>query len=189
MIGSVITVWTYVINIRLLGSLRIEAAEDADQVTVSYTLSAPSPANKLPSPRAIMSVWPATLWAPNTPTPPDFMSEVTIKNTKPILHSHFLVRRVPPHFAITPELKYEVKNGGDLNITCVAVGSPMPFVKWREGQKDLTPDNAVPIGKNVLMLTNIRTTATYTCVAASKLGIIETQTVVKVQCKSLQQIY
>ena len=97
----------------------------------------------------------------------------------------FAVRRVPPHFTIRPELKYDVKNGGDLNITCVAVGSPMPFVKWRQGVKDLTPDDAVPIGKNVLLLNNIRKTNTYTCVAASKLGIIETHTVVKVQCKYL----
>ena len=33
-----------------------------------------------------------------------------------------------------------MKNGGSLNITCVAVGSPMPFVKWRQvgngGDKD-----------------------------------------------------
>ena len=41
---------------------------------------------------------------------------------------------------------------------------------------------AIP-GKNVLLLTNIRKTNTYTCVAASKLGIIETKTNVKVQCK------
>ena len=39
------------------------------------------------------------------------------------------VRRVPPHFTIRPDAKYEVKNGAALNITCVAVGSPMPFVK------------------------------------------------------------
>jgi netrin-G3 ligand len=57
----------------------------------------------------------------------------------------------------------------------------MPFVKWRQGVKDLTPDDAVPIGKNVLLLSNIRKTNTYTCVAASKLGIIETKTSVKVQ--------
>ena len=95
---------------------------------------------------------------------------------------------MPPHFTIRPELKYEVKNGADVNITCVAVGSPMPFVKWREGVKDLTPDNDVPIGKNVLILTNIRETTNYTCVAASKLGIIETHTVVKVQGMNLARI-
>ena len=93
----------------------------------------------------------------------------------------FAVRRVPPHFTIRPEAKYEVKNGASLNITCVAVGSPMPFVKWREGSRDLTPDHELPIGKNVLELDNIRDTRNYTCVAASKLGIIETKTVVKVQ--------
>ena len=97
---------------------------------------------------------------------------------------YFPVRRVPPHFTIRPEAKYEVKNGADLNITCVAVGSPMPFVKWREGARDLTPDNELPIGKNVLELSNIRDTSNYTCVAASKLGIIETHTVVKVQGES-----
>ena len=94
------------------------------------------------------------------------------------------VRRVPPHFTIRPEAKYEVKNGADLNITCVAVGSPMPYVKWREGSRDLTPDSDLPIGKNVLELSNIRDTSNYTCVAASKLGIIETHTVVKVQGES-----
>ena len=59
----------------------------------------------------------------------------------------------------------------------------MPFVKWREGTRDLTPDNELPIGKNVLELKNIRDTSNYTCVAASKLGIIETHTIVKVQGK------
>ena len=59
-----------------------------------------------------------------------------------------LVRRVPPHFTIQPDAKYEVNKNADLNITCVAVGSPMPFVKWREGVTDITPENDVPIGKN-----------------------------------------
>jgi len=45
----------------------------------------------------------------------------------------------------------------------------------------LTPDDALPIGKNVLLLTNIRKTNTYTCAAASRFGIIETKTSVKVQ--------
>ena len=91
------------------------------------------------------------------------------------------VRRVPPHFTIQPDAKYEVNKNANLNITCVAVGSPMPFVKWREGANDITPENNVPIGKNVLTLFNIRETSNFTCVAASKLGVIETHTVVKVQ--------
>ena len=73
--------------------------------------------------------------------------------------------------------------GGALNITCVAVGSPMPFVKWRKGIVELTPEDSVPVGKNVLMLTDIRESANYTCVAASDLGNIEHDAQVKVKGK------
>jgi len=90
------------------------------------------------------------------------------------------VRRVPPHFSILPE-STEVASGGAVNLTCVAVGSPMPRVKWRLGAVELTPENSVPIGKNVLQLTDIRQTATYTCVAASDLGNIEYDAEVRVK--------
>ena len=43
------------------------------------------------------------------------------------------MRRVIPRFSISPDTKYEVLQGGQLNITCVAVGSPMPNVKWQKG--------------------------------------------------------
>jgi hypothetical protein len=72
-------------------------------------------------------------------------------------------------------------SGSSLNITCVAVGSPMPYVKWKKGTVDVTPAETPPIGKNVLQLEDIRETTTYTCVAASKLGIIETPSTVRVQ--------
>lgn len=72
--------------------------------------------------------------------------------------------------------------GADLKLTCVAVGSPMPSVKWRKGlANDITPDDKAPIGKNVLELTNIQESANYTCVAASVLGKLESVTSVKVQ--------
>ena len=71
--------------------------------------------------------------------------------------------------------------GGAVNLTCIAVGSPMPYVKWRIGTVELTPQDDIPIGKNVLMLTDVRETATYTCVAASDLGIIEAVAQVKVK--------
>ena len=71
--------------------------------------------------------------------------------------------------------------GGAVNITCVAVGSPMPYVKWRLGAVELTPEDNIPIGKNVLMLTDIRESANYTCVAASDLGNIEAVAQVKVK--------
>lgn len=93
---------------------------------------------------------------------------------------HVVVRRVPPHFSILPE-STEVASGGAVNLTCVAVGSPMPHVKWRLGAVELTPENAVPIGKNVLQLSDVRETATYTCVAASDLGNIEYDAEVRVK--------
>ena len=59
--------------------------------------------------------------------------------------------------------------------------------RWRKGVEDLTPDDAIPIGKNVLLLTNIRETAVYTCAASSKLGLKEINTTVKVQCKEIMK--
>ncbi|XP_046660338.1 tyrosine-protein phosphatase Lar isoform X5 [Homalodisca vitripennis] len=92
------------------------------------------------------------------------------------------VRRVPPSFSIPPPPQHEVMLGQDLNLTCVAVGSPMPYVKWRRGPAtDLTPEDKLPIGRNVLELTGIQESANYTCVAASALGVIEATTHVKVQ--------
>lgn len=74
--------------------------------------------------------------------------------------------------------------GADLNLTCVAVGSPMPYVKWRKGSiQELTPEDKLPIGINTLELTNIQESANYTCIAASVLGVIEATAQVKVQCK------
>lgn len=87
---------------------------------------------------------------------------------------------MPPHFSIPPE-NVEVMPGGSVNITCVAIGSPMPFVKWRLGALELTPEDNIPIGKNVLMLNDIRESATYTCVAASDLGNIESDAEVRVK--------
>lgn len=72
--------------------------------------------------------------------------------------------------------------GGSLNLTCVAVGSPMPFVKWRRMDEDLTPEHEVTVGKSVLHLNDIRSSNNYTCVASSSLGVIESSTMVKVQC-------
>ncbi|XP_069086248.1 receptor-type tyrosine-protein phosphatase delta isoform X13 [Pleurodeles waltl] len=82
------------------------------------------------------------------------------------------VRRVPPRFSIPPT-NHEIMPGGSVNITCVAVGSPMPYVKWMLGLEDLTPEDDMPIGRNVLELTDVRQSANYTCVAMSTLGVIE----------------
>ncbi|KAM4575308.1 protein tyrosine phosphatase receptor type Fa isoform 1-T1 [Fundulus diaphanus] len=83
------------------------------------------------------------------------------------------VRRVPPRFSIPPS-NCEVMPGGSVNLTCVAVGSPMPLVKWMSGEVELTQEDELPLGRNILQLTNIQQSANYTCVAISTLGIIET---------------
>ncbi|KAM6918996.1 receptor-type tyrosine-protein phosphatase F isoform 8-T10 [Xenentodon cancila] len=82
------------------------------------------------------------------------------------------LRRVPPRFSIPPT-NQEVMPGGSVNLTCVAVGSPMPYVKWMTGLVELTKEEEMPMGRNVLEVTNIRTSTNYTCVAMSPLGMIE----------------
>lgn len=87
-------------------------------------------------------------------------------------------------FCRPPDPVNEVMLGGNLNLTCVAVGSPMPFVKWRRGlDEDITPENELPVGKSVLELSDIRSSTNYTCIASSSLGVIEALAMVKVQCK------
>lgn len=93
------------------------------------------------------------------------------------------VRRVPPRFSIPPT-NHEVMPGGSINLTCVAVGAPMPFVKWMRGETELTKEEEMPIGRNVLELNNIRQSANYTCVAMSSLGMIETTAQIIVKGKS-----
>lgn len=92
------------------------------------------------------------------------------------------VRRVPPRFTIPP-VSHEIMPGGSVNITCVAVGSPMPYVKWMLNSEDLTPEDEMPVGRNVLELNGVRESANYTCVAMSSLGIIESVAQVIVKCK------
>ncbi|XP_029684537.1 receptor-type tyrosine-protein phosphatase S isoform X9 [Takifugu rubripes] len=92
------------------------------------------------------------------------------------------VRRVPPRFSIPPTSQ-EIMPGASVNITCVAVGSPMPYVKWMLNAEDLTPEDEMPVGRNVLELSSVRESANYTCVAMSSLGIIES--VAQITVKSL----
>ncbi|XP_053100714.1 receptor-type tyrosine-protein phosphatase F isoform X4 [Hemicordylus capensis] len=81
------------------------------------------------------------------------------------------VRRVSPRFSIPPS-NHEVMPGGSVNLTCVAVGSPMPYVKWIVGEVELTKEDDMPLGRNVLELINITKSANYTCEAMSSLGVI-----------------
>ncbi|CAL8256023.1 unnamed protein product [Merluccius merluccius] len=90
------------------------------------------------------------------------------------------VRRVPPRFSIPPT-DHEVMPGGNVNLTCVAVGAPMPYVKWMTGALDLTREDEAPVGRNVLELTDVRQSANYTCVAISSLGTIHTTAQISVK--------
>lgn len=82
------------------------------------------------------------------------------------------MRRVAPRFSIPPSSQ-EVMPGGSVNLTCVAVGAPMPYVKWMVGAEELTKEDEMPVGRNVLELSNVVRSANYTCVAISSLGMIE----------------
>ncbi|KAL6735421.1 hypothetical protein Aduo_005866 [Ancylostoma duodenale] len=96
---------------------------------------------------------------------------------------HFIsVRRVPPYFSYKLEKIYRVGAGGSVNLTCVAVGFPMPRVFWKKSDDVMLSDPATaPIGKNVLTLTNVEQSENFTCVAVSKLGNIEATTLVEVK--------
>jgi len=72
-----------------------------------------------------------------------------------------------------------VMPGGAANLTCIAVGSPMPYVRWRRGSVELTPPES--IGRSVLVLTDIQESATFTCVASNEMGRIENTTNVTVK--------
>ncbi|XP_053098317.1 receptor-type tyrosine-protein phosphatase F-like isoform X2 [Pangasianodon hypophthalmus] len=86
--------------------------------------------------------------------------------------SHADIRRVPPRFFIPPSNK-EVKPGGSAVLSCVATGAPVPYVKWMTGEIELKNEEEMPVGRNILHLTNIRESANYTCVAMSFLGTIK----------------
>lgn len=98
------------------------------------------------------------------------------------------VRRVAPRFSIPPSSQ-EVMPGGNVNLTCVAVGAPMPYVKWMMGAEELTKEDEMPVGRNVLELSNVMRSANYTCVAISSLGMIEAtaQVTVKGEYQSVPQ--
>ena len=58
--------------------------------------------------------------------------------------------------------------GSSVNLTCVASGSPIPFVSWKKGNIELNNKDNLPIGKNVLTLTDVQESDNYTCIASAK---------------------
>lgn len=61
----------------------------------------------------------------------------------------------------------------------------MPYVKWMMGELELTKEEEMPLGRNVLEVTNIRESANYSCVAISSLGMIQATAQVTVKGESL----
>ncbi|CAC5370851.1 PTPRD [Mytilus coruscus] len=111
--------------------------------------------------------------------------ECVASNSKGVAYSfaamlYVKVRRVPPHFTMPPK-NVEINPYTNVNLTCVAVGSPMPKVKFRAGPIELTPEDEEHIGTNTLVLINITESKNYTCVASSELGNIEHVVQVKVK--------
>uniref|UniRef100_A0A5S6QAL2 protein-tyrosine-phosphatase n=1 Tax=Trichuris muris TaxID=70415 RepID=A0A5S6QAL2_TRIMR len=97
-------------------------------------------------------------------------------------HLYVRVRRVSPYFSRPPEGRYQVMPGGNVNLTCVAVGHPMPRVFWRRGNgEDLEDPSNAPHGVNTLQLRNLHQTENYSCIAFSNLGNIEAQSTVEVK--------
>ena len=61
----------------------------------------------------------------------------------------------------------------------------MPYVKWMAGVEELTKEDEMPVGRNVLELNNIVQSANYTSVAFSSLGMIEATAQITVKGKEL----
>jgi len=95
----------------------------------------------------------------------------------------FAVLRALPQFSSPPE-SVEVMPGGAANLTCVAIGSPMPHVRWRVGSTEMMNEDSfdqAPIGRSDLVLVDIQNSINYTCVAYSILSSVEASAEVKVK--------
>lgn len=133
-----------------------------------------------PEPSLYLNCPPLFFSFPSLPPPPPL--PILFPFLSPALLPPPPVRRVAPRFSILP-MSHEIMPGGNVNITCVAVGSPMPYVKWMQGAEDLTPEDDMPVGRNVLELTDVKDSANYTCVAMSSLGVIEAVAQITVKCE------
>jgi hypothetical protein len=55
---------------------------------------------------------------------------------------HLDILSVPPNFTLPPK-NVEINPYASVNLTCVAVGSPMPKIKFMDGPRELTPEDEV----------------------------------------------
>lgn len=100
----------------------------------------------------------------------------------------FSARRVPPQFFIRPNSSYSLPVGGSLELTCAAVGHPVPKVKWNSDNEELNAIlalNEESTGRKTIKLSNLTKSLRLTCFAESSLGRIQISTTVNVGGESL----
>ncbi|TNN18963.1 Receptor-type tyrosine-protein phosphatase F, partial [Schistosoma japonicum] len=92
-------------------------------------------------------------------------------------------KRFRPHFTNIPGSRQIIPPGGQLTLSCTAVGAPVPNVQWFRDQQHLPGDqlNKQPPGTAKLTLTNLLESFNVTCIAESTMGRIyhEVQIIVK----------
>ena len=92
------------------------------------------------------------------------------------------VRRVPPYITeVSPDVTLD--KGESVNLSCRAVGSPMPYVRWMNEDSSVTQSETVSsVGNTSLLLTNVQESEEYICEAESDLGKV--QKTVKITVKN-----
>ncbi|CAH8553183.1 unnamed protein product [Schistosoma turkestanicum] len=94
-------------------------------------------------------------------------------------------KRFRPHFTNIPTPRQIIPPGGQLTLSCTAVGAPVPHVQWFRDQKPLSTTsehlNKQPPGTAKFILTNLMESFNVTCIAESTMGRIyhDVQIIVK----------
>ncbi|CAH8622284.1 unnamed protein product [Schistosoma rodhaini] len=92
-------------------------------------------------------------------------------------------KRFRPHFTNVPSSRQIIPPGGQLTLSCTAVGAPVPNVQWYRDKQILPGEqlNKQPPGTAKLVLTNLLKSVNVTCVAESIIGRIyhDIQVIVK----------